>query len=102
MNQNISELLNDSSNTWKQQRKETKSYVDKWQKSGLLEGITKEYDQHNVAILLENQARQLVYENNTTSPDQNRAREDWNGVALPLVLESLAKLAQRNLFRYNR
>ena len=95
MNQNISELLNDSSNTWKQQRKETKSYVDKWQKSGLLEGITKEYDQHNVAILLENQARQLVYENNTTSPDQNRAREDWNGVALPLVRRIFGQISAK-------
>lgn len=85
MENNISTLLNDANNTWRQQREETKAYVQKWEGTGLLEGISHEYEQHNTAILLENQARQLVYEASTTNAGNSVAQEDWNGVALPLV-----------------
>ena len=79
---NISELLNDAQSTYRQQLNETKQYVTKWDKTGLLEGIDTDYEKHNTAILLENQARQLISE---ASSNTGNGGEDWNGVALPLV-----------------
>ena len=79
---NISELLNDAQSTYRQQLNETKQYVSKWEKTGLLEGVDTDYDKHNTAILLENQARQLISEASSTGGANS---EEWNGVALPLV-----------------
>ena len=79
---NISNLLNDANNTYRQQLAETKKYVSKWEKTGLLEGIDHDYEKHNTAILLENQARELVTENSKIG---GASSEEWNGVALPLV-----------------
>ena len=47
---------------------------NEWQKSGM-------------AVLLENQARQLISENSKTSPNAGGGvgDEEWSGVALPLV-----------------
>mgnify|MGYP003132579421 CR=1 FL=1 len=78
----ISNLLNDAQSTYRQQLNETKKYVSKWEKTGLLEGIDKDYERHNTAILLENQARELVTENSKIGAANS---EEWNGVALPLV-----------------
>tara|TARA_R100000734_G_scaffold14231_1_gene10520 strand:+ start:6601 stop:8181 length:1581 start_codon:yes stop_codon:yes gene_type:complete len=82
MSQEISNLLNDAQSTYRQQLNETKKYVTKWEKTGLLEGIEKDYEKHNTAILLENQARELVTENSKIG---SAGSEEWNGVALPLV-----------------
>ena len=82
MNQ-INDLLNDAQSTYKQQLNETKAYVSKWEKTGLLEGIDKDYEKHNTSILLENQARQLISENSKVG--SAGSKEEWNGVALPLV-----------------
>ena len=78
----ISNLLNDAQSTYRQQLSETKKYVSKWERTGLLEGIDHDYEKHNTAILLENQARELVTENSKTG---GASSEEWNGVALPLV-----------------
>ncbi len=60
----------------------------KWTKTGLLEGLG-EFDKNNMSILLENQAKQLVTENNTISSNSsfvsNGQGENWAGIALPLV-----------------
>jgi len=37
----------------------------KWAKSGLLEGISNEIERNNMAMILENQAKQIVSENTT-------------------------------------
>ena len=79
---NISNLLNDAQSTYRDQLAETRKYVTKWEKTGLLEGIDVDYERHNTAILLENQARQLVTENSKIG---GASSEEWNGVALPLV-----------------
>jgi len=78
----ISKLLNDAQSTYRTQLNETKKYVSKWEKTGLLEGIDHDYEKHNTAILLENQARELVTENSKIG---GASSEEWNGVALPLV-----------------
>ena len=88
----INDLLNDSQAQFSAQRNETKTLVSKWDSTGLLEGISSEYDRHNTAILLENQAKQLISENTITS---GTAQEDWNGVALPLVRRIFGELSAK-------
>jgi len=95
MNKNISELLQDSNKTFRAQREQTRAYVDKWAQSGLLEGIDAEYEKHNTAILLENQARQLMYEASTTNAGESNSKEDWNGVALPLVRRIFGQISAK-------
>jgi len=92
MSNQISNLLNESSNQFRAQRNETKALVSKWNSTGLLEGIDKEYDKHNTAILLENQAKQLISEANATS---TTSAEEWNGVALPLVRRIFGELSAK-------
>jgi hypothetical protein len=70
----------------------------KWAKSGLLEGL-KSYDQSNMAVMLENQAKQLVVESSQTN--QGGATftpgngEQWAGVALPLVRKIMGQIAAK-------
>jgi hypothetical protein len=91
---NVSNLLNDAQNTYRQQIAETKAYVNKWDKTGLLEGIDAEYERHNTAILLENQARQLIQEANATGT--GGSKEEWSGVALPLVRRIFGEIAAKD------
>jgi hypothetical protein len=67
----------------------------KWQKTGLLEGIANENDRRGMAVLLENQAKQLVTEANATTQNQANA-EQWAGVALPLVRRIFAEIAAKD------
>ena len=55
----------------------------KWEKTGLLEGMSNEVERKGMAVLLENQAKQLVSEASKTGTSSNS--EEWAGVALPLV-----------------
>ena len=73
---------------------ETKGLVSKWNKTGLLEGLSNEYEQHGMAIMLENQAKQLVTEANSTGIASNS--EQWSGVALPLVRRVFAEIAAKD------
>jgi hypothetical protein len=67
---------------------------NKWQKTGLLEGIDNEVERRGMAVLLENQAKQLVTEANATGTDSNA--EQWSGVALPLVRRIFAEIAAKD------
>ena len=72
---------------------ETRGLKSKWDKTGLLEGL-KERDQHQMSVLLENQAKQLLDEANATS--NGSGNEEWNGVALPLVRRIFGEIAAKN------
>ena len=55
----------------------------KWDKSGLLEGIESSTEQNNMAILLENQAKQLVNEQTSVGTGASFSSgnsEAWAGV----------------------
>ncbi len=56
---NVQSLL-ESSNPYKKVSDDASRLVNKWVKSGLLEGIKSENEKSTVAVLLENQAKQLV------------------------------------------
>jgi len=87
-------ILNESTSAVRKQMDETKGLVGKWSKTGLLEGIDTEYDRHGMAIMLENQAKQLVTEANATGTAGNS--EQWSGVALPLVRRVFAEIAAKD------
>jgi hypothetical protein len=90
----LSNILTESNGMIRRQMEETKGLVSKWNKTGLLEGIDHEYEKHGMAILLENQAKQLVSEANATGTSGNA--EEWSGVALPLVRRVFAEIAAKD------
>ena len=91
---NINNLLNDAGNSYRRQLDETRGLVGKWDKTGLLEGIANEYDVNGMAVLLENQARQLIDENSKIGT--GGSKEEWSGVALPLVRRIFSEIAAKD------
>lgn len=71
---------------------QSRGLAKKWEKTGLLEGMKSEVERGNMAVLLENQARQLVAESTKTG---GASAEQWNGVALPLVRKVFAEIAAK-------
>jgi hypothetical protein len=73
--------------------------ASKWTKTGLLEGLGNEVDKNNMAMILENQAKQLVVESSTTqiggSGFTAGQGETWAGVALPLVRKVFGSLSTK-------
>ncbi len=63
--------------------KQTRQLVDKWEPTGLLDGIEDSTKKTGMSVLLENQATQLIKEASQTGTGGNK--EEWSGVALPLV-----------------
>jgi hypothetical protein len=90
---NISQLL-DGNNPHKQLLEQTRQLVDKWEPTGLLEGIDSETKRSGMAVLLENQANQLVSEASQVGTASNN--EQWSGVALPLVRRIFGELAAQD------
>jgi hypothetical protein len=95
---NVQQLL-ESSNQYKVVMDDAKKLSSKWEKSGLLEGIKNTTDKNTMAILLENQAKQLVTEQSQTGGQASGAGaysgESWNGVALPLVRRVFGEIAAK-------
>jgi hypothetical protein len=95
---NVQQLL-ESSNQYKVIADDAKKLSSKWVKSGLLEGLKGETDRNTMAMLLENQAKQLVTEASSTgtaSPGSGAySGESWNGVALPLVRRVFGEIAAK-------
>jgi len=74
----------------------TKPLISKWSRTGLLEGLKGKNEKSTVAVLLENQARQLVKEGSgTTAGVGGSGFEQWTGVALPLVRRVFAEIAAK-------
>ena len=84
----VQQLLESAAGSWKNLQSDAAKLAGKWSKTGLLEGLV-ELDKNNMSILLENQAKQLVTENNTISSNSaftsGGQGENWAGIALPLV-----------------
>lgn len=82
-NQLAQSLITETSKVERNMMKESQGLIQKWEKSGLLEGLEKGSEIRNMACLLEQQARELVYESSRLGTAANS--EEWNGIALPLV-----------------
>ena len=97
MSDYVNKALLDAS-PYKKQKEEAKALVEKWDKTGLLEGLNEDFNKSGMAVLLENQARQLINEFNTTSPNgvTTSNQEEWSGVALPLVRRIFSSIAAQD------
>jgi hypothetical protein len=86
-------LVGDAGSQHKSLQADAKKLSEKWEKTGLLEGLDG-YDKNSMSILLENQAKQLVQESSRTGTASNS--EEWSGVALPLVRRVFAEIAAKD------
>ena len=98
---NLVQSLLESANPYQDQLGVSQKLARKWAKSGLLEGL-KDYDRNNMAVMLENQAKQLVLESSTTGGNVTNGAtftpgngEQWAGVALPLVRKIFGQIAAK-------
>ena len=89
----IGKLLQESQNPQERLMAETRGLVSKWEKTGLLEGISTDTEKSGMSILLENQAKQLIDESSRTG--NGAGNEEWSGVALPLVRRVFAEIASK-------
>jgi uncharacterized protein (DUF2164 family) len=72
---------------------QTRGLKGKWEKTGLLEGVGSETQKHGMAVMLENQAKQLLDE--ATRTGTAAGSEEWAGVALPLVRRIFGSIAAK-------
>jgi len=86
----------------KNQAAESKKLVAKWDKTGLLDGLNEDFKKSGMAVMLENQAKQLINENSATGGQYGSATsatagsEEWSGVALPLVRRIFGEIAAQD------
>ena len=71
---------------------ETRQLKSKWDATGLLEGLNAK-EQGAMAVMLENQAKQLLDE--ATQTGVGASSEEWSGVALPLVRRIFGEIASK-------
>ena len=101
MSNYINDALLDAS-PYKKQQEEAKALVNKWDKTGLLDGLNEDFQKSGMAVMLENQAKQLINENSATGGGGGTATagtagsEEWSGVALPLVRRIFGELAAQD------
>jgi len=96
---NLNSLLQSSASGWKNMQNEAAGMASKWGKTGLLEGLSNEVDKNSMAMILENQAKQLVVESNATDQGGGSftvgSGAQWAGVALPLVRKVFGSLSTK-------
>jgi hypothetical protein len=99
MSNSINSLLESAAGSWKNLQSDAVRMASKWSKTGLLEGLDNEVAKNNMAMILENQAKQLVIESNNTqiggSTFTAGQGETWAGVALPLVRKVFGSLSTK-------
>jgi hypothetical protein len=95
----INSLLESSANGWRNMQSDAARMASKWSKTGLLEGLGSEVEKNNMALILENQAKQLVVEQSSTNLGGATFNvgqgEQWAGVALPLVRKVFGSLSTK-------
>jgi hypothetical protein len=101
----LNSLLNESAGSWKNLQSDAAKLANKWDKTGLLEGLGHENQKNSMSMILENQAKQLVTEisqdGGLPSPGavgnsfntQAGAGAQWAGIALPLVRKVFGQIA---------
>ena len=99
----LNSLLNESAGSWKNLQSDAAKLANKWEKTGLLEGLGHESQKNSMSMILENQAKQLVTEiSQDGSPGaaigqsfstQAGAGAQWAGIALPLVRKVFGQIA---------
>jgi hypothetical protein len=90
---NILERLTEGT-VFQDKRKESAALVSKWEASGLLEGISDDYQRGSMALMLENQAKELLREANSMSAGDVQG---FAAVAFPIVRRVFAGLIANDL-----
>lgn len=99
----VNSLLQESAqNAYQTQLSVSQRLVKKWSKSGLLKNLN-EHDSRTMAMMLENQSKQLVVESSSTNANGATPQatftagngEQWAGVALPMVRKIFGQLASK-------
>jgi hypothetical protein len=93
INNQLNKLISKSTAPAFNLKEQNKTNVSKWERTGLLEGLRNDFEKAGIAMLLENQARQLVKEASQTGMGGNA--EEWNGVALPLVRRIFSEITAK-------
>ena len=75
--------------------REGEALLNKWKRTGLLEGMKDERSQHGMAVLLENQAKELLREASTMAAGQDV--EGFSSVAFPIVRRVFGGLIANDL-----
>ncbi len=88
----IKQLLTNNMNPQARLMEETRGLQKKWDRTGLLEGLTG-IEKAGMSILLENQSTQVLAEATATGTNSNS--EQWAGVALPLVRRIFAEISAK-------
>jgi len=95
----INSLLESAAGSFKSMQSDANRMASKWGKTGLLEGLSGEVDKNNMAMILENQAKQLVTEQSSNNVGGGSFTvgqgEQWAGVALPLVRKVFGSLSTK-------
>ena len=94
----IQSLLESAGEGWKNLQSDAARLANKWEKTGLLEGINGEVSKNNMSMILENQAKQLVVEQSQTGTGAYFTQgtgEQWAGIALPLVRKVFGQIAAK-------
>jgi len=95
----INSLLESAAGSFKSMQSDANRMASKWGKTGLLEGLGGEVDKNNMAMILENQAKQLVTEQSSNNVGGGSFTvgqgEQWAGVALPLVRKVFGSLSTK-------
>ena len=93
------QTLLESANPYHSVQSDAARLAEKWEKTGLLEGLNGS-TKNNMGIILENQAKQLVVESSQTGGGTASTAgftagvgEQWAGVALPLVRKVFGQIA---------
>lgn len=87
--------LIESSNEAKVYQHTAKKLAAKWEKTGLLKDLKEGVEKTSVAVMLEQQAKQVLKENITsggTATFLAGTGENWSGIALPLVRKIFGKI----------
>ena len=90
---NVLERLTEGT-VFQDKKKESAALVGKWEASGLLEGIEDDFKRGSMAVLLENQAKELLREANAMSAGDVQG---FAAVAFPIVRRVFAGLIANDL-----
>lgn len=97
----VQQLLESAAAGWKSMQSDAARLASKWARTGLLEGLKNDTDKNNMALILENQAKQLVVETSTLGGGAGFGNfsagqgPEWAGIALPLVRKVFGQIAAK-------
>jgi hypothetical protein len=97
----VQQLLESAADSWKNLQSDAARLAAKWKRTGLLEDLSNDTERNNMALILENQAKQLVVETSALGGGSGFGSfsvgqgPEWAGVALPLVRKVFGQISAK-------